>query len=162
VFFFLLFLVIARREIPEAIGAPVLPMGIAREMLRYGWWQYLSTLLLQVNMRFNVFLLAALGDLYQTGLYTAVLGPASVLSMLSSPLVLVLLPRTARRFEDSAFPYRVAGALRLIVILTFCRRSHSRFSHPCFFPGPSGSGSLLPSNRSGFSFPVSSGSLWYA
>jgi hypothetical protein len=102
--------------------------GIVRKMLRYGWWLYLSNLLQQVEMRLNVFLLAALGDLYQTGLYTAVMGPANMLSLLSSPLGLVLLPRTARRSEDSAFPHRVAGALRLIVISPPCRRLRSRSS----------------------------------
>jgi O-antigen/teichoic acid export membrane protein len=46
-----------------------------------------------------------------------VLGPASFLLLLATPLNLVLSARTARRKEDLDFPQRVAGAIRLILLL---------------------------------------------
>ncbi len=113
----LLFPALAGSEIRAALRAPALPRSEVREMFRYGGWQYLSSLLMQTNMRINVFLLVALGGLHETGLYTAVLGPANFLQLVASPFNLVLTARTARRQDDPAFPARVAGALRLVTVL---------------------------------------------
>lgn len=108
-----LFFALDGREWWRSLREPLLPRSEFVAMLRYGWWQYLSALLLQTEMRLNVFLLAALGGLYETGLYTAVLGPASLLWVLAAPLNIVLTARTARRADDADFPARVGSALRL-------------------------------------------------
>jgi len=75
-------------------------------------------MLLQTNMRMNIFLLVALKDLHETGLYTAVLGPAGLLWMLVTPLIRVLSVRTTRRSDDPEFAERVAGAMRLTLMIT--------------------------------------------
>jgi O-antigen/teichoic acid export membrane protein len=112
-----LFLVLERREIAPSLRSSRLPAAEAERMLRFGGWQYASSILMQTNMRANVFLLNLLAGLYETGLYTAVIGPAGFLGLFSSPFNVVLSARTARRHDDPAFPARVAGAIRLMVLL---------------------------------------------
>ena len=113
-----LFLALSGRDLIAAVRAPFLDFGQVPEMLRYALWVYLSGLLMQLNVRVNIFMLVALGGLYETGLYAAVLGPASFLTLLTSPLILVLSSRTTRRADDPSFPPRVAGALRLMVVIS--------------------------------------------
>ncbi len=116
---FLLFLSLDGRELLLSLRSRLLPRPELNDMIRYGWWQYLSSMLLQTNMRLNIFLLVALADLHETGLYTAVLGPAGLLWMLVTPLIRVLSVRTTRRSDDPEFASRVAGAMRLTFMVTF-------------------------------------------
>lgn len=113
-----LFPALAGRDLARAARAPLLPLREVTGMLRYGLWQYLSSLLLQLEMRGNVFLLAALGGMYETGLFTAVLGPANFFFLLALPINSVIGARTTRRKEDPDFAHRVATALRLVVVVT--------------------------------------------
>jgi O-antigen/teichoic acid export membrane protein len=113
-----LFLAFAARDFGRALRAPFVGRGDLRQMVGFGVWQWLGALLTQTNLRLNVFLLAALGGLHETGLYTAVLGPAQFLLLLTSPLNLVLSARTARRSDDLDFPQRVAAAMRLVLVIS--------------------------------------------
>jgi O-antigen/teichoic acid export membrane protein len=115
---FVLFLVLDGRQLLRSLRSRLLPRPELNDMLQYGWWQYLSSMMLQANMRLNIFLLVALQDLHETGLYTAVLGPAGLLWMLVTPLIRVLSVRTTRRADDPAFSARVAGAMRLTFMIT--------------------------------------------
>lgn len=113
-----LFVALARNDLGRAARAPALPAREMRGMLRYGLWQYLSVLLMQINLRGIVYLLAALSTLHETGLFTAVLGPAGFLYLLAAPLGHVLSARTTRRTGDASFPLRVASALRVVVAVS--------------------------------------------
>ncbi len=115
---FSLFIYLDGRQLLLSFRSTQLPRHELNEMFRYGWWQYLSSMLLQTNMRLNIFLLVALKDLHETGLYTAVLGPAGILWMLVTPLIRVLSVRTTRRADDPDFAERVAGAMRLTFMIT--------------------------------------------
>jgi O-antigen/teichoic acid export membrane protein len=117
-FSFALFFALAGREFAKALRAPFLRLADLRGMMRFGLWEWLGELLTQTNLRLNVFLLAALGGSYETGLYTAVMGPANFLLLVASPLNLVLTARTARRSQDAAFRERVAGALRVVLVMS--------------------------------------------
>lgn len=117
-FSLLVFLPLSWSDVPGALKARVLPRRELRAMLRYASWQYMSMIAIQTNMRLNVFLLAALSSFHETGLYTAVIGPATFLQLLASPLNMVLGPRTTLRRDDAGFAARVAGALRVLVVIT--------------------------------------------
>jgi O-antigen/teichoic acid export membrane protein len=116
---FCLFLFLDGRQLLRSLRSRLRPRHELNDMFQYGWWQYLSSMLLQANMRLNIFLLVALQDLHETGLYTAVLGPAGLLWMLVTPLIRVLSVRTTRRSDDPEFAARVAGAMRLTLVITF-------------------------------------------
>ncbi len=131
---FVLFFVLAGREFLRAIPAPFIARPEVSGMFQYGGWQYLSAILVQANLRLNIFVLAALGGAHETGLYTAALGPAAFLWMLSAPLTSILTARTARRADDSAFPDRVAGALRLVFMITAPTAVASGLAAPTLLP----------------------------
>ncbi|MGE4608329.1 MAG: polysaccharide biosynthesis C-terminal domain-containing protein [Myxococcota bacterium] len=113
-----LFFAFGARDLWHALRAPFMSRGELRQMLGFAVWEWLGELLTQTNLRLNIFMLAALGGLHETGLYTAVLGPASFLLLLATPLNLVLSARAARRKEDLEFPQRVAGAMRLVLVIS--------------------------------------------
>jgi O-antigen/teichoic acid export membrane protein len=117
-FLFFLFPFFSGTSLREVLAAPLLSASEVARMLRYGVWPYLSGLLATVNVHVIVFLIAAFAGLYETGLYTAVVGPASFLLLFGVPLSVVLPARTTRRIGDTKFPLRVAVALRLILCLT--------------------------------------------
>jgi O-antigen/teichoic acid export membrane protein len=113
-----LFFALEGSSFRRSLRSRLLPRPELNDMLRYAWWQYLSSMLIQTNMRLNIFLLVALQGLYETGLYTAVLGPAGLLWVLAAPLIRVLSVRSTRRSEDPEFPQRVAGAMRVTLLIT--------------------------------------------
>ncbi|MFP8881649.1 MAG: polysaccharide biosynthesis C-terminal domain-containing protein [Myxococcota bacterium] len=115
---FVLFLYLEGKELIPALHSRLLPRVELKDMIRYGSWQYLSSMLLQANLRLGIFLLVAMQDLHQTGLYAAILGPIGMLWLLSSPLIRVLSARTTRRSDDPEFAQRVAGAMRLTLLIT--------------------------------------------
>lgn len=115
---FALFFALHGGPLVRSVRARVLPGTELRRMIDYGWWQYLASMLMQTNMRLNVFILVAIQGLHETGLYTAVLGPAALLWMLAAPLISVISVRTTRRSNDPEFAARVAGALRLTLLIS--------------------------------------------
>lgn len=115
VFLAVLFLVIARRPLVGAVAAPVLPLLELRKMASYAGWIYVSNLLSQVNLQITVLMLAALSDLRETGLYTAVIGVANLLLLLGVPLATVISARTTRSADQPDFAHQVAVGLRLVL-----------------------------------------------
>jgi O-antigen/teichoic acid export membrane protein len=118
IFLFFLFPILSRTGLREALGAPLISASELARMLRFSVWPYLSGLLGIANVHLVVFLISAFVGIYETGLYTAVVGPANLLLLFGTPLGLVLPARTARRIGDPDFPHQVAVALRLILCLT--------------------------------------------
>ncbi len=118
IFLFFLFPFLSRTGLREALGAPLLSASELARMLRYGVWPYLSGLLGIANVHLIVFLISGFVGFYETGLYTAVVGPANLLLLFGAPLRLVLSARTTRRIGDPKFAHQVAVALRLIFCLT--------------------------------------------
>ncbi len=115
VFLAVLFLVIARRPLAEAVAVAVLPLSELRKMASYAGWLYVSNLLSQVNLHVTVLMLAALSDLRETGLYTAVIGVANLLLLLGVPLATVISARTTRSADQPDFAHQVAVGIRLVL-----------------------------------------------
>lgn len=116
-------------------------------MFRYGVWPYLSGLLGVGNAQLVVFLLSGMAGFYETGLYTAVFGPASFLLIISAPLGFVLPTRTTRRIGDADFPRQVAVGLRLLVCLTALVAAFAAIIAPAIIPwifGKDFAGAVMP------------------
>lgn len=118
IFVFVLFMCLPQISLRGAFKESPLSAGELQKMLRYGRWHYFSALLSLTTLQLTVFLLAALGDLHETGLFTAVVGPANLIFLLGAPLNLVLSARSTRRMGDPGFPHKVAVALRLLLAVT--------------------------------------------
>jgi O-antigen/teichoic acid export membrane protein len=118
IFLFILFPFLSGTSLREVLTAPLLSASELMRMLRYGVWPYLSGLLGIANVHLVVFLISAVVGFYETGLYTAIVGPANLLLLFGAPLNLILPARTARRIGDPDFSHQVAVALRLILCLT--------------------------------------------
>ena len=62
------------------------------------------------------------------------IGPANFLGLIATPLNLVLSARTTRRSDDPTFPPRVAGALRLIAVVTSAAGAAAAVAAPWLLP----------------------------
>jgi O-antigen/teichoic acid export membrane protein len=118
VLLFIVFPFMSGTSLGEVVAAPLLSVSELGRMLRYGVWPYLSSILGAGNAHLVVFLISALAGFYETGLFTAVIGPANLLLLIGAPLGFVLPTRTTRRIGDPSFPHQVAVALRLLLCLT--------------------------------------------
>jgi O-antigen/teichoic acid export membrane protein len=116
-------------------------------MLSYGRWIYLSSILGLMAVQLIIFLLSTLSGLYETGLYTAVVGPANLLLLFGTPLVTVLSSRATRRMGDANFAGQVAASLRLIFYVTVALAVLSLLVAPLLIPwifGAGFTGAVLP------------------
>ena len=114
---FIVFPFVSKVSLIQVFAAPVLSGRELIQMFRYGIWPYLTGLLGMASVTLVVFLLSGISGFYETGLFTAIAGPARFLLLIAAPLSFILPARTARRVEDNKFPAQVAGALRLIFCL---------------------------------------------
>lgn len=146
-FRFLLFPILARDELRPAWRTPCLSFPELRRMLHFGSWAYLSGILELVHTQLIIFLLSVMSGLFETGLYTVIIGPASILLLFSSPLTTVLSSRTTRRIGDAGFARQVAASLRLVFAVTGSAALIGLLLAPTLIPwifGPAFKGAVMP------------------
>ncbi len=131
---FIVFPFVSGARLGEILAAPLLSVSELGRMLRYGVWPYISGLLGFGSAHLVVLLISALAGFYETGLYTAVIGPANLLLLIGAPLSFVLPTRTTLRIGDPSFPNQVAVALRLILCLSAMVASFAAIIAPTVIP----------------------------
>lgn len=146
-FHFALFPVISWADLRKTLRAPLLSLSESGRMLGFCTWMYISNILGLVNIHAIILLLTVLSGLYETGLYTAAVGPAYLLLLFSKPLDLVMSTRATRRIGDQNFPLHVAASLRLIFCITGAVVLAGLFAAPAVIPwiyGADFEGAVIP------------------